>query len=184
MRTSYFVPVVTIFIYSFFFSFPRLFSAVGYWMPTILPHIRWPYNGLNACLKWAARSSLKIQDAKITQNCHLHTIAQGCRAISLQWRHVSTIGKKLVKQQYILHMFSQYGERRPTNSWDRFESLGHPSTFQRVSRLGFVTAPTSLNEGQSNFARCLAVSWDGTLYNVSQNTAPFYFCNNFVKQSF
>jgi len=28
----------------------------------------------------------------------------------------------------------------------------------------FVTAPTSLNGGQPNFARCLAVSWAGTLY--------------------
>ena len=43
-------------------------------------------------------------------------------------------------------------------------SLGHPSKFQPVSRLGFVTAPTSLNGGQQNFARCLAVSWAGTLY--------------------
>ena len=34
--------------------------------------------------------------------------------------------------------------------------LGHPSKFQRVSRLGFVTAATSFTEGQPNFARCLA----------------------------
>jgi len=34
------------------------------------------------------------------------TIAQLCRAISLQLRHLSTIGKKLVKQQYLLHMSS------------------------------------------------------------------------------
>ena len=33
------------------------------------------------------------------------TIAQLCRAMFSQLRHVSTIGKKLVKQQYILHMF-------------------------------------------------------------------------------
>jgi len=39
--------------------------------------------------------------------------------------------------------------------------LGHPSKFQRVSRLGFVTAPTLLNGGQPNLARCLAVSWVG-----------------------
>jgi len=43
-------------------------------------------------------------------------------------------------------------------------SLGHPSKFQLVSRLGFVTAQTSLNGGQPNFARCLAVSWAATLY--------------------
>jgi len=43
-------------------------------------------------------------------------------------------------------------------------SLEHRSKFQPVSRLGFVTAPTSLNGGQANFARCLAVSWAGTLH--------------------
>ena len=32
------------------------------------------------------------------------------------------------------------------------------------SRLGFVTAPTSLNGGQSNFAGCLAVSWASIHY--------------------
>jgi len=40
-------------------------------------------------------------------------------------------------------------------------SLGHPSKFQRLSRLGFVTAATSLNGSQPNFARCLAISWAG-----------------------
>ena len=34
----------------------------------------------------------------------------------------------------------------------------HPSKFQPVSRLGFVTVATSLTAGQPNFARCLAVS--------------------------
>jgi len=42
-------------------------------------------------------------------------------------------------------------------------SLGHPSKFQQVSRLGVITARTSLTGGQPNFARCLAVSWAGTL---------------------
>jgi len=37
------------------------------------------------------------------------------------------------------------------------------SKFQRVSRLAFVTAATSLTGRQPNFARCLAVSWAGTL---------------------
>jgi len=44
---------------------------------------------------------------------HLGVIAQLCRAISSQQRHVSTIGKKLVKQQYLLHMYPQYGELGP-----------------------------------------------------------------------
>ena len=67
--------------------------------------------------------------------------------------------KKLVKQQYLQHMSSQYGELWPTNGWDWLASLGHPCKFQRVSRLGFVTVPMSLNGGQPNFARCLAISW-------------------------
>jgi len=45
--------------------------------------------------------------------------------------------KKLVK---FLHMSSQYGELLPTNGWERFTSLRHPCKFQRVSRLGSVTA--------------------------------------------
>ena len=86
------------------------------------------------------------------KNRHLRTIAELCLAISSQLRHVSTIGKKTVKQQHLLHMFSQYGGLRPTNSQDRLVSLGHPSKFQRVSQLGFVTALMSLNGGQPNFA--------------------------------
>jgi len=38
------------------------------------------------------------------------------------------------------------------------------SKFQRVSRFSFVTAATSLNGSQPNFARCLAVSLADTLY--------------------
>jgi len=43
-------------------------------------------------------------------------------------------------------------------------SLGHPSKFQQVSCLGFVTAPTSLNRGQPNLAQCLAISCTGIVY--------------------
>jgi len=35
---------------------------------------------------------------------HFGTIAQLCRAISSELRHVLTIKTKLVKQQYLLHM--------------------------------------------------------------------------------
>jgi len=66
--------------------------------------------------------------------------------------------QKLVKQQYLVHMSARYGELRPISGWDRFTSLGRPSKFQWVSRVGFVTAATSLNGGQLNFAQCLAVS--------------------------
>ena len=41
---------------------------------------------------------------KVAKYRHLGTIAQLCRAISSQLTQVSTIGKNLVKQQYLLHM--------------------------------------------------------------------------------
>jgi len=37
-------------------------------------------------------------------------------------------------------MSPQYGELRPTSGWDLFGSLGHPGYFQRLPRLGSVTA--------------------------------------------
>jgi len=52
---------------------------------------------------------------KIAKNRHLGTIAQLCRAMSSQLKHVSTSGKKLVKQQYLPHMSLQYRELRPTS---------------------------------------------------------------------
>jgi len=61
-------------------------------------------------------------------------------------------------------MSPQYGQLRPPSSQDRLAGLGHPSKFQWLSCLGFVTAATSLSGSQPNFARCLAVSWAGRLY--------------------
>jgi len=92
-------------------------------------------------MKCAARGSLKIQDAKIR---HLHTIAQCCWVVSSQLRHILTIGK-LVKQQYLLHMSSLMVNFGPLTAEIGFMSVGHPSEFQRVSCLGFVTAPALLN---------------------------------------
>jgi len=82
----------------------------------------------------------KHRTQKSRQNRHLSTITQLRRAISSQLRHISTIRKKLVKQQYVLHMSPQYGERRPTSGWDRLTSLGYHGKFQLVLRLGSVTA--------------------------------------------
>ena len=51
---------------------------------------------------------------------------------------------------------------------------GTPANFNgfRVLAIGFVTARTSLIGGQPNHARCLAVSWAGTLYTFSGVLAP------------
>jgi len=50
--------------------------------------------------------------------------------------------------------------------------LGHPSKFQRVSRLAFVPAATSLTGGQPKFARRFSVSWAGTLYIQFRGLLP------------
>jgi len=60
--------------------------------------------------------------------------------------------KKLVKQQYLLHMSWQYGELWPTNGWDPLMSLGHPCKFQQLSHLSRVTAWYSSSGRQPNFA--------------------------------
>jgi len=86
-------------------------------MSTILLHVVWPYSAnlecrSEMCCTWLAAYA---GPKKVAKNRHLSTIAQLCQAISSQIRHVATIGKKLVKQQYVLHMSSQYGELRPTS---------------------------------------------------------------------
>jgi len=98
------------------------------------------------------RARCKYRTQKVVKIRHLGTIAQLCRAISLQLRHISTIEKKLVQRQYFFHMFPQYDELQPTCGWDRFCSSGHPCKFQRVSRLGSVTAQHSSIGRQPNFA--------------------------------
>jgi len=53
------------------------------------------------CYSWLAANTGR---KKVAKNRHLSTVAQVRRAISSQLRHISTIGKKHVKQQYLLHM--------------------------------------------------------------------------------
>ena len=77
------------------------------------------------CTQLAEHTGCKNQ----AKNCHLHTIAQLCRAISSQLRHVSTIGKKFVKLQYLLHMSSQYGELCPLMAEISWQVWGTPANF-------------------------------------------------------
>ena len=77
-------------------------------MSAILPHMVWAY-GLSANLRcrsetYCTRLAENTGRKKVAKNRHLGTITQLCRAISSQLRHVSTIGKKIVKQQYVLHI--------------------------------------------------------------------------------
>jgi len=137
------------FLLSFFF-FPDLRLAVADWMSTILPRttMMWSYCEFRMQVWNVLQVARWNTGCKVLPSAHHRT---SFRAISSQLRHISAIGKK-VKQQSLLNMSSQYGDLRPTNGWDRLASLGHPSIFHRVSRLGFITAPTSLNGCQPNFA--------------------------------
>jgi len=100
-----------IFLSCFFFFlsfFPGLIPVVADWMSIIHPHTVWPWCEFRMqvemyCTRLAENTGRKNRQ----KNQHLGTITQLCRAVtavSFQSRHVSTIGKKLVKQQYLLHM--------------------------------------------------------------------------------
>jgi len=124
-----------IFILSFVLSifFPRLISAVAECMSAsgCLPYLN-TWCGLSANLRCRSetccmRLTENTAHKNAAKNRHLSTIAQLSQVISSQLRHVSTIGKKLVKQQYVLQMSAQYGELRPTSGWDWFTSFGRPS---------------------------------------------------------
>jgi len=102
----YIVP--SCFFFLLLFLFPRLISAVGDWMSTIYFHT---WCGLSANLECRSEMccTLLAENTgrkKVAKNRHLGTIAKFCRAISSQLRHLSTIGKKLVKHQYVLHRSS------------------------------------------------------------------------------
>jgi len=71
-----------------------------------------------------------MQDPKkITKNRHLHTITQIYQAVSSQLMHVSTIGKKLVKQQYLLQMSPQLANFRSLMAEIGWRVWGTPANF-------------------------------------------------------
>jgi len=72
-------------------------------MSAILQHMVWPYSANLRCRSETCCTRLAGNRAyrgrkKVAKNRHLGTIAQLCRAISSQLRHISTIGKKLVTE--------------------------------------------------------------------------------------
>jgi len=114
MQTLYFCPVVSsIFFCLLFFSFVAYSqsSQIG-----CLPYFH-TWCGLSVilrcrsetCCTRLAKNTGRKKSPKIR---HLGSIAQLCQARSLQLRHYSQSGKKLVKQQYLPHISSQYGELR------------------------------------------------------------------------
>jgi len=85
--------VVSIFFLLLSF-FPRLISAVGDWISTILPRI---WCGLSANLECMSEMCCtRLAQNTGRKNRHFGTIAQLCQAVSSQLRYVSTIGKNMI----------------------------------------------------------------------------------------
>jgi len=106
-----------------------------------------------ACWKSACNKSPKIH--------HLGTIAQLCRVVSSQLRHVSTVGKNLLNSNIFFTCPRNMPNFDPlTAEW--FHCLGHPSKFQRCVLASLLQRRCSPEANQT--ARCLAMSWAATVY--------------------
>ena len=116
--------------------FSCVFSAVTDWMSTILPHMMWLYCAFRMQV-WnvlhAARWKYRTQ--KIAICAPLHNFVG---PVSLQLRHVLTIGKSKLNSNISSTCPRNMVNFSIGNGWDWLVSLGHPSKFQQVSRLGCV----------------------------------------------
>jgi len=118
-------------------------------MSAILPHMVCLSANLECRSEMCFARLAEIQDAK---NRHFSTIAQLCRAVSSQLRHVSTIGKKLLNtdtSSTCPHNMVNFGL---LTAEIPLASLGHSFQFQRLSCLGSVTARHFNSERPPNFA--------------------------------
>jgi len=104
----------------------------------------------NACLKYDARRSLKVQDAK---NRHFGTISQLYRAVSSKLRHVYRQWEKNLLNVHTsstcTHYMVNFGLLTAEICWLVW---GTPTNIKRVSRLGSVTARHSSSGRQPNSA--------------------------------
>ena len=100
--------------------------------------------------------SLEIQDTKVVQkNRHLHTIAQLCRTVSLQPRHISTIGKNLLNSNMSSTYFHNMANFGPLTAEICWPVWGTPANFN-----GFRVLPSLLQRHHSPYAnQTLHDSW-------------------------
>jgi len=117
-RPLYFCPVVSSFVLSFFYLFcSPILSRRTLDVYHTSTHGVAALSANLECMSETCFTQLSgnVGPKKSPKSRHLGTIAQLCRVISSQLTHVSTIGKKLVKQQYLHHMSLQYRELRPAS---------------------------------------------------------------------
>jgi len=142
-----------IFACDFFLSsfFPRLISAAIDWMSTILRHVAWPYCKFIMHV-WNVPRALagNAGPKKSPKSRHMGTIAQFCRAISSQPRHLSTIGKTLLSSDMFctcLHnmvnvglLAAEIGSLAPWRNFATCKITLCPSMHHRTSFSGYVFA--------------------------------------------
>ena len=132
------------------FLFPRLISAVTDWMYTILPHMVWPYSANlrcrceTCCTRLVENRVRKI--AKNSPSAHHRTTLSG---YIFATKALSTIRKNLLSSD-----ISSTCPHNMVNFGPLAADIGSlvwvPSKFQRVSRLGSVTARHSSSGRQPN----------------------------------
>ena len=101
---------------------------------------------------WFTRLAGNVGRKKIAKNspsAHHRTTLSG--HIFATKAHIHNQKKNLLNSNTPSICPPQYCERC-TSGWDRFRSLGHPSKFQWVSRLGSITARHSGSGRQPDFA--------------------------------
>jgi len=130
---------LSFFLLSFF---PRPISTVGDWMSTI--HTWCGFSANLECMSEMCCTRLaEIQDA---ENRHLGTIAQLCRAISSQLRHVSTIGKKTNTSSTCPHSMVNFGPVTAENCWRVWGTPANFNGFRVLAALLHGTPEVSVSE--------------------------------------
>ena len=132
-RADHYIFAVWFLLLLSIFFFPRLISAVADWMSTILLHMAWPIANLGfrseTCYTRLAGNAGPKKSPKIRL---LGTIAQLCRAISSELRHISTIGKNSLNSNTsptCPHNMVNFGLLAAEICWRVW-----PCKFQRLSR--------------------------------------------------
>jgi len=77
------------------------------------------------CCTWLAGNTGPKSRQKSTSGHHRATLS----GYTFTTKAYIDNRKKIVKRQYVLQMFPQYGELRPTSGWDRFTRWGTPANF-------------------------------------------------------
>ena len=80
------------------------------------------------------------------------------------------IPKKVITQQYLLHMSSQYGELWPTNGWHWLVSLGHSANFNTFCILASLFFCDLINSIQQRMPPTFG--WVAIMFGIGPHSTP------------